>query len=369
MKKKKMNKWPILLMVAVLVLILCIVLVIGLYGDGKKPSAGKNPLTSTDQTQNSENDPDGTQDDDSVEDWLESNDWTGSGDADEVAKWQEGAITYKEKKYVYNNKINTYLIMGIDKDGKVETAKDYNSGGQSDAMFLIVTNPVDKTISVVSINRNTMTRVDTYYKSGKRAGYKEAQICVQHGYGDGKRLSCTRAVDAVSHLFYNLPIKGYLSLRMGALTTINDAVGGVEVTVLDDIKYGNVDLKKGETKTLTGQEAYAYLRGRDRKKFDSATNRLRRQEQYINAFSAKLEEATNGNVNKMVNIYESIDDYIVTNIDFASLAKELTTYEYDSSRMYTIPGQTVMGKVYEEYHVDEDKFYDMIVEVFYEEVE
>jgi anionic cell wall polymer biosynthesis LytR-Cps2A-Psr (LCP) family protein len=117
-----------------------------------------------------------------------------------------------------------------------------------------------------------------------------------------------------------------------------------------------------------GKEAYWYLRGRNKGKFDSATDRLRRQEQYISAFSTKLKSYTNGDVDKMVDIYNSIDDYIVTNIDFASLAEEISQYKYDSSRMYTIPGATKMGKIYEEYYIDEKKFYDLIIDIFYQEV-
>ena len=77
---------------------------------------------------------------------------------------------------------------------------------------------------------------------------------------------------------------------------------------------------------------------------------------------------TKGSTSKMLSIYESIEDYVVTNIDFADLAEELSKYSYDDSRMYTIPGETKMGEIYEEYHVDEEKFYNMIIDIFYLEV-
>ena len=287
----------------------------------------------------------------------------------DVEKWQEGIISHNGKDYIYNQDIKAYLIMGVDKDGKVEAAEDYQSGGQSDAMFLLVTNADDQTMSVISINRNTMTRIDTYERNGLRAGYVQAQICTQHGFGDGRQLSCTRTVDAVSYLFYNLPISGYLSLRMGAMPIMNDAIGGVELTVLHDLEYASmgVSFKAGETKVLSGTEAYCYLRGRDLNEFDSASDRLRRQEQYITSFVAQAKAYAGGNTNKMLAIYESIADYIVTNIDFANLASELSKYEYDASRMYTIPGEAVMGEKFEEYHVDEKEFYQMIIDIFYEE--
>lgn len=289
---------------------------------------------------------------------------------DGLEKWQEGIISYEGKDYIYNQDIKTYLIMGIDKDGKVEAETDYTKGGQSDAMFLLVTDASDKTISIISIHRNTMTRIETCSVEGKVLGYKEAQICIQHGYGDGKNLSCVRSVDAVSYLFYNLPIQGYLAMNMGGLPTMNDGVGGVEVTVLDDLSSVSrgVNLKKGQTITLDGDEAYIYLRGRDTDEFDSATNRLKRQEQYITAYMKKLETIAARDTSAAVEIYESLSDYMVSSIDFASLVSEISDYSYTAEQMYSIPGEVVMGKVYEEYHVDEDAFYEMILDIFYLEV-
>lgn len=288
----------------------------------------------------------------------------------ELEKWQEGIISHNGQQYIYNQDIKAYLIMGIDKEGKVETAEDYQSGGQSDAMFLLVTNADNQTMSVISINRNTMTRIEAYEANGLKVGYVDGQICTQHGFGDGRQLSCTRTVDAVSYLFYNLPITGYLSLRLDAIPIMNDAIGGVELTVLHDLEYASkgVSFKQGETKVLSGTEAYCYLRGRDLNEFDSASDRLRRQEQYITSFVAQAKAYAGGSTSKMLSIYESIEDYIVTNIDFANLASELSKYEYDASRMYTIPGETVMGETFEEYHVNEKEFYQMIIDIFYEEV-
>ncbi len=285
-------------------------------------------------------------------------------------KWQEGIVSYNGKQYRFNRNIHTYLLMGIDKEGPVEKAEDGLDGGQSDAMFLIVTNSEDETISIISINRNTMTDVDLYTTTGKKMGTEKRQICLQHGFGDGMQLSCSRTVDTVSHLFYELPIDGYVSINLDAIPIMNDAIGGTTVTVLHDLSYPDkgVDLHEGEVVTLNGTEAYYYLRGRDTEEFDSATYRLRRQEQFITSFTAKLKEEASGSTSKVISIYDSISDYLVTNVDFVDLITELMNYEYDDSQMYTVPGETVEGGSYEEYYVDEDAFYDLIIQVFYDEV-
>lgn len=287
-----------------------------------------------------------------------------------VDKWQEGVISYQGKYYRFNSDINTYLFLGIDKEEQDSPVEGVATGGQSDAMFLLVTNAKEETLSVISINRNSMTQIELFGETGMSLGAITAQICTQHSFGDGKHLSGRRTVEAVEHLFYNLPIEGYISVTMGVVPILNDAVGGVEVTILEDIvnKSAGVNLKKGETVILEGMEAYYYLRTRDIDEFDSATNRLRRQEQYISALMQELKAVAQSGISQTLELYESIEEHIVTNVDFLSFISELKSYEYDESRLYTVPGETVMGEKFEEYHVDAAALYDLIIQVFYEEV-
>ena len=286
----------------------------------------------------------------------------------ELQQESESYISYNGQKYQHNDHLRTYLYMGIDKDGPATEAEDSVSGGQSDAMFLIVVDSEKKTISVLSINRNTMTDVDVYDKDGNFVDTRELQICLQHGFGDGMRTSCQRSVDAVSNLLYGEPISGYIAMNMDAMPMMNDSVGGVTVEVLDDLTSPsrNVSLHKGETVTLNGDEAYVYLRSRDINEFDSATERLNRQMQYIQAL---VKQAKSKDTATLVSAYDAITDYIVTNVDVPNLVNKLTTYEFDDSRMYTIPGETQMGEQYEEYHVDEDALYQLVLDVFYKPVE
>jgi polyisoprenyl-teichoic acid--peptidoglycan teichoic acid transferase len=176
-------------------------------------------------------------------------------------KWQEGVVAYQGKEYLYNTDIKTYLMMGVDIDGPVQQSSDYTQGGQSDALFLLVVNNKTEQLQVISINRNTMADIELCDEEGIDMGPLKTQICLQHAFGDGKRLSCSKTVDAVSGLFQNIPISGYLAMNMGGIPQMNDAVGGVEVTVLQDISFpkAGVDLKKGKKVTLDGTQAYYYL--------------------------------------------------------------------------------------------------------------
>lgn len=305
-------------------------------------------------------------DDNTPADGKEKETVTGSTD-----KWQEGVISYNGKKYIYNTSIKTYLFMGIDKAGKVTEAENGQKGGQSDAMFLLVENGKEKTMSIIAINRNTMTGIDVYNEEGHYLGQYTLQICLQHGYGDGMRISCLRSVEAVSRLFFNLPISGYMSMNMDAIPILNDAVGGVTVEVMNDLESSGmgVSLKQGETVTLDGNEAYVYLRSRDVNVFDSASMRLERQKQYITEFLAQAGKTAGKDEKFAMRLYDSITDYLVTSIDFAGLVEKGLKYEINTSNIYTVPGETVMGEKYEEYHVDDDALYEMILEIFYEPAE
>lgn len=289
----------------------------------------------------------------------------------EVEKWQEGDVSYNGRKYRYNTSIKTYLFMGIDKTGVVEAAEDGISGGQSDAMFLLVSDANAQKLSVIAINRNTMTEVDVYDREGNYVGRYNLQICLQHGYGDGMRTSCLRTVDAVSRLFYNLPISGYLSLQMEGVPALNDAVGGVTVEVMDDIENPalGVSLKQGETVTLAGCEAYVYLRSRELEEFGSASRRLERQQQYLSGFLPRVKQVAAGGESAVMKMYDAVSDYVVTNIDFVDLAAEAENYAFDASGIYSIPGDLIMGTQFEEYYVDDEALYEMILEIFYEPLE
>ncbi len=285
-----------------------------------------------------------------------------------VEKWQEGTVSFQGKKYEYNKNIRTYLMMGVDNDDPVAPVKNYTKGGQSDAMFLLVTDTKKQTLKVISINRNSMANIQLCDPKGNDLGEFYTQICLQHAFGDGKRLSCTRSVDAVSGMFGNIPVSGYLAMNMGGIPKM-------KLEVMQDIEYPgqDVSLRKGDVVNLNGAEAYYYLRGRDTDEFDSASDRLRREEQYILAYMKKLKSAAGGNSSKALGIYNSISDYLVTSVDFTNLITELMEYDFQDEDMFTVPGKTRMGKPvdgkrFEEYHVDEDELQELIMEIFYEEV-
>ena len=289
---------------------------------------------------------------------------TGSGQT-----WKAGWVRHNGRVYEYNSEIITFLIMGIDDMNHVSKKSGGTSGGQADSLFLLVMNPKSGKINVVAINRNTMTEIDVYDEDGNFSYTGVGQICLAHGYGDGMEQSCELEEKAVSNLFYSLPLSGYVAINMGAVPLINDAVGGVVVprmTLVDGkVQYG-------EDETLMGEDAFKYVHFRDLSVFDSASFRLEKQKVYLRALMSKMMEAVRKDPAMIVNLYQTISQYMVTDVDVAEvtyLAGQMSNYSLDLDTIYSLKGETTTGdQGFEEFRYDEDALYELMLEVFYEEV-
>ena len=190
--------------------------------------------------------------------------------------WEEGWIRYNGKIYAYNEDILTFLFMGIDKNTEVKEVEN-TKGGQADALFLLVLDTKTKEAEMIGINRDTMTDIMVYGDYGAYIKSTNAQIALQHAFGDGGKNSAEYTVDAVSKLMYQLPIHGYCALNMVAIPVVNDAVGGVEVTCLEDLTKYDGTLVKNENITLMGKSSFWYVKVRDVNEFNSNGSRLDRK--------------------------------------------------------------------------------------------
>lgn len=292
---------------------------------------------------------------------------------EEAAGWKEGWVKYNGQIYAYNEDILTFLVMGIDKNRDVKEVEEGTNGGQADALFLVVLNPHDNSLSVIGINRNTMTDISVYDDNGAYVNTIKAQITVQHGFGNGVEESCEYQVNAVQHLFYEMPVHGYAAINMSAIGPLTDMVGGVDVVALEDIKSGNSTvIKEGEEVHLEGDLAFAYIHNRDTKEFGSADHRLERQKQFIATYLQKVKQKTKEDIGFPISVYQSIAPQTVTSLTvdemtyLVSIAKD---YSFDENYLYTLKGETKQGDVFEEFYVDETDLFELILKVFYEPVE
>ena len=282
-------------------------------------------------------------------------------DAEGQEPLKDGMLRYQGKTYAYKEDVMTFLCMGIDKSGEAKASEDLHRGGQADALFLAVMDPGEKKISVIGVNRDTMAELFVYDEEGNYLGREIGQIALQHAYGDGMEESCERTVEAVSNLFYGIPIHGYFAMNMDVIIPLNDAVGGVDVVIGD-----------GDEKVhLEGQEAYSFVRNRDMYAPHSAEQRLKRQKQYLEAFARQAKKAVAQDLTLPAKLYTEILPYMVTDISASEavyLATQAVSYTFGQDDLYSLQGEIRMGEQFEEFYPDETALYELILRIFYEEI-
>lgn len=291
----------------------------------------------------------------------------------EVAVEDDGkTVVYKDKKYRYNEENINILCMGVDKSISETDEEQVGSNGQADVLILMNLDTENGTLTMVNIPRDTLVDVSKYNVNGEYTGVEKMQICLAYAYGDGKETSCANVTEAVSRLFYGMPIHSYAAIDYDAIALLNDAVGGVTVTVLEDIKSGKIYLYEGDTVTLNGKQAHAYVRHREWEQVDANLLRMERQKQYLNAFIQKALAETKADLSVPLDLYNALDGYMVTDLGASAvtyLASEVLDCGVNEITSVTVPGEITAGEKYAEYYPDETGLYELVLDVFYEEIE
>ena len=279
-------------------------------------------------------------------------------------------VTWQGKNYKYNQNLSNYLLLGVDKRTPAETRVGKADAGQVDALFLLSLNRKTKEMTLISIPRDTMTDVESFDLEGKSLGKSKDHISLSYGYGDGGAESCKLTQEAVSNLFYGLPIQGYLAMNLDGIPELAKSVGGLTVTVPNNsLEYKYPEFAEGAEVTLTEENTEVFLRSRDVDESQSAIYRMERQKAFLDAFSKKAKECYEQNAKFAADLFVAIKPYTVTNISEDRLMKLFQTAdEGDGYTEWTVPGEGTQGLSYDEYHVDDDALYAKIMETFYQEI-
>ena len=166
------------------------------------------------------------------------------------------------------------------------------------------------------IPRNTMTEIEVFDYFGNPIGTETKQLTLAYAFGDGREKSCELTVGALSKLLFGLQIDGYFAVNMDSIPYFNDAVGGVPITVEDEMiaeKYPD-DFKMGETVTLTGDLTEKYVRFRDINEDGSATVRLHRQKGYLKSFIQRAKESQTADKTTITRLVDGIQEKAITNM-------------------------------------------------------
>lgn len=229
-------------------------------------------------------------------------------------------VTIGGEKYEERPNLEKYLFYGVD----VYSENDSDVPGQCDVIMLMVIDKAEDTLGVIRIDRNTKAKVFSYDKKGNVAGSAKVQIALSnpHGYDDE---SCARSVmDSVSDLFYGVSLSKYSALKMDSVGKLNHIVGGVTVTVRDDLTGEDSALRKGETVKLTDDQAEKFVRARMNVGKGTNEERMARQEEFLKGFRKAFMERYSEDEGFVSDAYDKLKDCMATDMtmqDFSKIAK------------------------------------------------
>jgi anionic cell wall polymer biosynthesis LytR-Cps2A-Psr (LCP) family protein len=181
--------------------------------------------------------------------------------------------------------------------------------------------------------------------------------------------SCELQRLAVSKLFFSLPIYGYAAINMSAIPSINDAVGGIDITPAYSFSSDSYSYTQDQSVHLDGSMAYDYLHYRDVSQAGSADLRLQRQKEYLMAYIAKALSMTKKNPMLMVNLFDTVKKQMVTDLsaqEVLFLSSTTLDYSFSDENLYLLKGYTHIGNTFEEFYPDNDELIRLMIEIFYE---
>jgi polyisoprenyl-teichoic acid--peptidoglycan teichoic acid transferase len=237
-------------------------------------------------------------------------------------------VVVKPPEYTLTRPVNI-LVMGID---QVPKASPYSSAlfeGRSDTMLLVRFNPDDKSISVLSIPRDTEVDIP-------EIGLTKINEANVKG---GAKL----AAKVVSKTLQNIPIDRYVRVSTGAFRELVDLLGGVDVFVsrpmsyMDKTQKFQINLVQG-WQTLNGEKAEEFSRFRDEQTGD--LGRIQRQQILMQSLRERL---TNPNIITMIPLMIHVmQKYVDTNCNFdeiLTLTNLGLSVEREQVKMVMLPGE------------------------------
>lgn len=289
-------------------------------------------------------------------------------DDNDLKEEAQGSVKFSGQVYDYFHQFETVLVIGTDDTGKDE--KQYQ-GSMSDFLMLIAYDKTDKSYAMLPINRDTITEVHLIDDKGEGEATADIQVCTAHWYGGNAEQSCENTVKAVSDMLGGIGIDGYYSIPMESIARLNNEVGGVTLTLLEDFSDIDSSMTKGNTVTLSDEQAYHYIHDRYGVGDEQNISRMKRQQQYMKEMFKKVKSDIKNNSNFVNDLFKSMEDVAVTNMKaqkISKLAYEIT--KGTSKGFFEIDGKNKVGQSlgdgidHAEFHADDQSKLETMKKIY-----
>lgn len=281
------------------------------------------------------------------------------------------SIEYEGSVYRPKRRLTTILFMGVDRWAtETDANATYRSGVQADFQMLIVLDENAQTVTAIHINRDLMADITILNLMGETIGNRKSQICMAYSYGDGDQKSCELTVKSLSERLNGIQIDGYLAMELDGINALNEALGGVQVTLDADFSIYDSEMTAGKTLTLTGKQAEYYLRYRYEIGNGSNADRMLRQRAYMEAAKQVLMERLEESESGIMAIYDAVEPYIITNMNRGRLMNLANRSRcFSILPIIEIEGENIVGdRGLYEFYPDEADLMRVILDTFYDRI-
>lgn len=269
---------------------------------------------------------------------------------------------YEHEEYKYT----TILFIGVD-EPELSSAT-LRAGGQADFLLLVAIDRINHQVHTLQIDRDTVVPVQVYGAFGNPAGSREMQICLSYAFGTSPDMACRNTVLAVETLLGGLPIDHYVALDMEGMALLNDALGGVTVTLTEDFSMFDPAMTQGATITLQGRQAEYFLRGRMDVGDGTNASRMSRQAVFMEAAALLAGDRMAQDPGYLVDVLNALDGHLLASCDEAWLINQAyAVRQYPRTRTARLTGEhTVGGDGFVEFHPDTNALMKYITSTFCE---
>ncbi len=291
-----------------------------------------------------------------------------SGEGDQSYK----TVEYQGKTYVYNEAMTSICIIGTD---KIYGYVDEESSASADAILLLAYDTSSGKATLVNVPRNLKMSYTIDVPNVGPVVFPDNYLSAAYAlYADNDAEASQQVCDAVSGLLNNIPINNYCSLLESAIGPLTEAMGGVTLTAIQDVPW--VGVEKGETYTMTGEQALRYVQWRNIHVLTSPTDRMMRQRQFAEAFVDQTIETAKKDPTVLVDMYSIMTNpnYITTNIDSSELTYLVSTAMSNGFKelsLAQIPYDDYFNRdtSMSEYYVKGDELKQLLLDIYYKPVE
>ncbi|MEH7436840.1 LytR family transcriptional regulator [Neobacillus drentensis] len=181
--------------------------------------------------------------------------------------------------------------------------------GRSDTMIVLTVNPKNHTVKMLSIPRDTRTKIIGKGKEDK----------INHAYAFG---GVPMAMNTVED-FLDIPIDYYIQVNMEGFKDMVDAVGGVTVNNDLDFTQDGFHFAKGKLK-LSGEKALSYTRMR----YEDPRGDFGRQMRQREIIQGVIDEgASFSSLKNFAGIFDVIGKNVKTNLTFDQIVSIQKGYD------------------------------------------